>query len=78
MRSSLLPLLRRRWLSLMCMAALIVGLPVGCGVLQHKERELLFRIEPGTAGWYRGLPKDVQEFDIKPPGFKAGQSLHAW
>lgn len=78
MRSSLLPLLRRRWLSLMCMAALIVGLPVGCGVLQHKERELLFRIEPGTAGWYRGLPKDVQEFDIKPSGFKAGQSLHAW
>ena len=78
MRSSLLPLLRRRWLSLMCMAALIVGFPVGCGVLQHKERELLFRIEPGTAGWYRGLPKDVQEFDIKPSGFKAGQSLHAW
>ena len=78
MRSSLLPLLRRRWLSLICMAALIVGLPVGCGVLQHKERELLFRIEPGTAGWYRGLPKDVQAFDIKSPGFKPGQSLHAW
>ncbi|MGE8154333.1 alpha/beta hydrolase [Pseudomonas vancouverensis] len=75
---ALLSRLRRRWLSLLCLAVLIVGLPVSCSVLQHKERELLFRIEPGTAGWYRGLPNDVQEFDIKPASFKAGQNLHAW
>lgn len=74
----LLTRLRRRWLSLTCMAALIVGLPVGCGVLEQTERELLFRIEPGTARWYRGLPDDVQEFDIKPANFKAGENLHAW
>lgn len=78
MPSSLLTLLRRRWLTALCMATLIVGLPVSCGVLQHTERELLFRIEPGTAGWYRGLPTDVQEFDIKPASFKNGQNLHAW
>ena len=70
MPSALLTRLRRRWLPLLCMAALIVGLPVSCGALKHKERELLFRIEPGTAGWYRGLPGDVQEFDIKPAEFQ--------
>ena len=78
MSTALLTRLRRRWLPLLCMAALVVGLPVGCGALQYKERELLFRIEPGTAGWYRGLPQDVQEIDIKPASFKAGQNLHAW
>ena len=78
MPSALLTRLRLRWLPLLCMAALVVGVPVGCGALQYKERELLFRIEPRTAGWYRGLPRDVQEFDIKPADFKAGQNLHAW
>ena len=64
--------------ALLCLATLIVGLPVSCAVLEHKERQLVFRIEPGTAGWYRGLPKDVQEFDIQSPTFKGGQNLHAW
>lgn len=70
--------LRLHWFALLCMALLVLGLPVGCGVLQHKERELVFRIEPGTASWYRGLPKDVQEFELKPASFKSGQSLHGW
>ncbi len=70
--------LRLRWLPLLCMALLILGVPVGCNVLQHKERELVFRIEPGTASWYRGLPGDVQEFELKPASFKSGQSLHGW
>ncbi|MPQ83650.1 alpha/beta hydrolase [Pseudomonas sp. MAFF 730085] len=67
-----------RWFPLLCMAILIIGMPVGCSVLQHKERELVFRIEPGTAGWYTGLPTGVQEFDLKPASFKAGQNLHGW
>lgn len=70
--------LRRRWLSLLCLATLIVGLPVSCAVLEHQERKLVFRIEPGTAGWYRGLPSTVQELELKPQSFKAGQNLHAW
>ncbi|WP_223595750.1 alpha/beta hydrolase [Pseudomonas sp. A-R-19] len=78
MPAPLLAHLRRRWLSLLCMAVLVVGLPVSCGALKYKERELLFRIEPGTASWYRGLPQDVQAFDIKSASFKAGQNLHAW
>jgi fermentation-respiration switch protein FrsA (DUF1100 family) len=78
MSSRSMPRRGLRWLVLLCMAALIVGLPVGCAVLQHKERELVFRIEPGTAGWYTGLPNAVQEFDIKPAAFKAGQNIHGW
>ncbi len=70
--------LRRRWFPLLCMTTLVVGLPVSCAVLEHKERQLVFRIEPGTAGWYRGLPSTVQEFELKPKSFKAGQNIHAW
>ena len=78
MSSRFLSRLRLRWLPLLCMALLIIGLPVGCSVLQQKERELVFRIEPGTAGWYTGLPKAVQEFELKPASFKSGQNIHAW
>ncbi|XXE20187.1 alpha/beta hydrolase [Pseudomonas sp. Z1-12] len=60
------------------MAAMVVGLPVGCAVLQHKERELVFRIEPGTARWFSGLPSGVQELDLKPKSFKAGENIHGW
>ncbi|MDQ0123104.1 fermentation-respiration switch protein FrsA (DUF1100 family) [Pseudomonas lini] len=78
MPASLLARLHRRWLALLCMAALVVGLPVGCAVLEHKERELLFRIEPGNASWYSGLPSSVQEFELQPKSFKPGQSIHGW
>ncbi|ROO33503.1 alpha/beta hydrolase [Pseudomonas sp. 7SR1] len=78
MPSSLLSRLRQRWLAWFFMAAMAVGLPVGCGVLQHKERELVFRIEPGTASWFSGLPSGVQEFDLKPRNFKAGENIHGW
>ncbi|WNW14240.1 alpha/beta hydrolase [Pseudomonas sp. DTU_2021_1001937_2_SI_NGA_ILE_001] len=60
------------------MAMFAVGLPVGCSVLERKERELVFRIEPGTASWYGGLPAGVQELDLKPPSLAAGQNIHAW
>ncbi|MFJ4197092.1 alpha/beta hydrolase [Pseudomonas sp. NPDC089534] len=70
--------LRRPRLLFACLAALIIGLPASCTVLGHAERKLLFRIEPGTAGWYHGLPDSVQELDLQPKRFKAGQSIHAW
>lgn len=78
MSSRFLSRLGLRWFPLLCMVLLIVGLPVGCAVLQHKERELVFRIEPGTASWYSGLPKAVQEFELKPASFKSGQNIHGW
>jgi fermentation-respiration switch protein FrsA (DUF1100 family) len=70
--------LRRRRLAFACMAALIIGVPASCAVLEHTERKLLFRIEPGTAGWYHGLPGSVQELDLQPKSLKAGQNIHAW
>ncbi|KPW72881.1 Alpha/beta hydrolase [Pseudomonas syringae pv. coriandricola] len=64
-----------RWIAV---AAIIIGLPVGCSVLEHKERELVFRIEPGTASWYSGLPDDVQEIELSTPAFGTSQNIHAW
>jgi pimeloyl-ACP methyl ester carboxylesterase len=78
MFQSFMTRLRRRRLAFACMAALVIGVPASCGVLQHTERKLLFRIEPGTAGWYHGLPGSVQELDLQPKSFKAGQNIHAW
>ncbi|UVM53417.1 alpha/beta hydrolase [Pseudomonas sp. B21-012] len=68
----------RRWLYGLALTCVVVGLPVGCAVLEHKERELLFRIEPGNASWYRGMPAGVQELELRPETFKAGQNIHAW
>ncbi len=70
--------LRRRWLTWLCALLLVIGLPAGCAVLQHKERELVFRIEPGQASWFHGLPSGVQELDLRPRSFAENQSLHAW
>jgi len=78
MPTLLLSHLRRRWLTWLCTTLLIIGLPAGCAVLQHKERELVFRIEPGQASWFHGLPSDVQELDLRPRTFTENQSLHAW
>lgn len=78
MSPPLLQRLGRRWLPLLCMALLIIGLPTSCAVLQYKERQLVFRIEPGTAGWFHGLPQAVQELELKSSRFRAGQNLHAW
>ena len=69
---------KQRWLAWSLMIATVVGLPVGCAALQHKERELVFRIEPGTASWFSGLPSGLQEFDLKPKNFKAGENIHGW
>lgn len=70
--------LRRRWFTWLCAATLVIGLPSSCAVLQHKERELVFRIEPGQASWFRGLPSGVQELDLRPRSFASNQNLHAW
>lgn len=70
--------LRRRWFTWLCAATLVIGLPSSCAVLQHKERQLVFRIEPGQASWFRGLPSGVQELDLRPRSFANNQNLHAW
>jgi len=78
MSSSFFSRWRPRWWSLLGMAALLIGLPVGCQVLEHKERELVFRVEPGNASWYRGLPAGVRELEFKGDSLKPEQNIHAW
>lgn len=70
--------LKARWLTLLCMTLVILGMPLSCSVLEHEERKLLFQIEPGTASWYHGLPADVQELELKTPSFGDSQNIHAW
>lgn len=69
---------RARRLCLLLVAALLAGLPVGCSVLEQKERELVFRIEPGTATWFSGLPSGIEELQFTAPAFGEEQNIHAW
>ena len=78
MRSSWFALLSRRRLSLIVMACLLVLLPIGCAKLEQTERELVFRIEPGTARWFSGLPADIEDVQLQSPELGADESLHAW
>lgn len=74
------PVKRRRWLPWLLLALFIgVGLPYGCSQLAHKERELIFNIEPGNAGWFTGIPTGMQELDIPiDKTLSSNQYLHAW
>ncbi|MFQ6573898.1 alpha/beta hydrolase [Pseudomonas sp. UM16] len=78
MTISLLKRPRLRWLQWLVLAIVVVGVPVSCAVLEHKERQLVFRIEPGIASWYRGLPSGIQELELRPKTFKGDQNIHAW
>lgn len=78
MPSPWLALLRRRRLSLMFLGCLLVLLPIGCAKLEQTERELVFRIEPGTARWFSGLPSGVEDVQLQSPDLTAEESLHAW
>jgi fermentation-respiration switch protein FrsA (DUF1100 family) len=60
-------------------AGVVTGLAVvGCAAIQNKERELTFRVVPGTASWYSGLPEGVQEMDLPLAVGGAIQRIHAW
>ncbi|WP_212630748.1 alpha/beta fold hydrolase [Pseudomonas sp. KB-10] len=78
MRSSWFALLRRRRLSLLFLVCLAVLLPIGCAKLEQTERELVFRIEPGTARWFSGLPTGIEDVQLQSPKLSADESLHAW
>lgn len=69
---------RARTFVSLIVAAVFALLPVGCSMLEQKERELVFRIEPGTASWYRGLPSGVEEMELSSPAFGDSQNIHAW
>ena len=46
--------------------------------LAQKERELLFRVAPGTASWYNGLPDGVLEANLPILENGKTQHLHTW
>ena len=70
---------KRRPLRYVALAALVAALGAGgCAELAQKERELTFRIVPGNASWYAGLPDGVRELDIPLPERAAGEHIHAW
>jgi len=69
---------RRRLIRYCALAFAAVALvAAGCAQLAEKERELTFRVVPGDASWYAGLPDGVREMDI-PLGAAGAQHLHAW
>ncbi len=51
---------------------------VGCSQLVQKERELLFRVVPGEASWYRGMPDGVIETSLPVRAGKDTQQVNAW
>jgi uncharacterized protein len=71
--------LRRRLLSITALSSLISLLAAaGCGQLAQKERELVFRVEPGTASWYSGLPDGVIEANLPVAVHDTVQHVHTW
>src|SRR5262249_20290485 len=70
-----MPAVRRVSICAGVVAVLAVG---GCAALQDKGGELSFRVVPGTASWYSGLPEGVQEMDLPLTVDGAVQRIHAW
>src|SRR5207245_10614725 len=59
-------------------AAVALLVVAGCGQLAEKERELTFRVVPGTASWFDGLPPGVEETDLAIDVNGKPQHIHAW
>ncbi len=71
--------LRAKWLSLLLLAGILGAFPAaGLSFLAYKERDLVFRIEPGIARWYNGLPFGVKEFELPVASANGQHTLHAW
>lgn len=50
----------------------------GINRLGQTERELLFRVTPGVASWYAGLPAGVQEGYVTVPAAAGGERVRTW
>jgi uncharacterized protein len=72
---------RRRWIGPVGVIVATLVAVIGCTNFAEKERELVFRIEPGVARWYDGMPAGVEEFDLPVAATSkdsARQTVHAW
>lgn len=69
----------RRGYSVAALSGLVSLLTAaGCGQLSQKERELTFRIEPGTASWYSGLPEGIVESNLAVSSAGRTEYIHTW
>lgn len=59
-------------------AAVFLLVAAGCGQLAEKERELTFRVVPGTASWFQGLPPGIEEGDLTVESDGKPQHIHTW
>jgi uncharacterized protein len=60
---------------LLAVAVIVAALVGGCAELEHKERELTFRVVSSDASWFSGIPAAMQELDL-PLG--TDNNIHAW
>ena len=75
----LLAWLRARWMKVGVVLGVSAALAAaGCAQLAEKERELTFRVVPGDASWFSGLPAGVNEMDLPMTVEGKVQRVHAW
>lgn len=55
-----------------------LGFATGCTTLEEKERALTFRVEKSDAGWFSGLPADVQDVYLPVTAAPDAPRIHAW
>jgi len=65
-----------RWVASVVAAAMLVV--AGCAQLAEKERELTFRVVPGTASWFDGFPAGAQDLQLVVAGDGKAQHIDAW
>lgn len=71
--------LRARWLRVLTLVGVSAALAAaGCGSLAEKERELTFRVVPGNASWYTGMPSGIEEMTLPVPNGGKPQHVSAW
>jgi uncharacterized protein len=69
----------RRHFSLAALSGLVSILgAIGFNQLAQKERELVFRIAPGIASWYDGLPDGVIEAMLPVVSEGKTEHIHTW
>lgn len=78
-RAPLRRLFNRRGLSGLAFAGVFSALTAaGCAGLAEKERELTFRVEPGIARWYSGLPQGLIESHLPVTTKDKVERIHTW
>jgi alpha-beta hydrolase superfamily lysophospholipase len=65
-----------RWVRLL--VVFLAALLASCTTLERQEREMTWRVVKGDAGWFSGLPADVQEVYLTVGDAPDAPKIHAW